>query len=63
MTNLQLHLDGKIDSYTSEHRIRCKNGSYKWLRDKGLVITRDKSGNPTRVVGIHSDITTRNDCL
>jgi len=59
MNELQLHLDGKTDSYISEHRIRCKNGRYKWIYDSGRVITRDENGHPVRVVGTHSDITTR----
>lgn len=59
MEDLQRHLDGKTDCYINEHRMRCKNGHYKWIRDSGLVITRDEHGKPIRLVGTHADITTR----
>ncbi|WP_326494500.1 MULTISPECIES: PAS domain-containing protein [Achromobacter] len=37
---MQDHFDGKTDSYEVEHRIRCKDGSYKWICSRGKVISR-----------------------
>ena len=59
MADLQPHLDGKTAVYTNEHRVRCKDGSYKWILDRGMVFTRDAEGRPLRVVGTHGDITER----
>ena len=59
MADLQLHLNGQTAAYINEHRICCKDGSYKWILDRGLVITRDAAGKPLRVVGTHSDISER----
>jgi diguanylate cyclase (GGDEF)-like protein/PAS domain S-box-containing protein len=59
MADLQSHLDGQTATYINEHRIRCKDGSYKWILDRGLVISRDATGEPLRVVGVHTDITER----
>ncbi|WP_438969795.1 bifunctional diguanylate cyclase/phosphodiesterase [Methylophaga sp.] len=59
MADLQPHLDGYKTNYTNEHRIRCKNGSYIWILDRGQVIKRDSAGKPIRVVGTHTDITER----
>jgi PAS domain S-box-containing protein len=59
MADVQRHLDGATPVYTNEHRCRCKDGSWKWILDRGLVIARDDTGKPVRMIGTHSDITTR----
>jgi PAS domain S-box-containing protein len=45
---MQDHFDGKTDSYEVEHRIRCKDGSYKWICSRGKVISRDAAGRAPR---------------
>jgi PAS domain S-box-containing protein len=57
--SLKMYLCGKRDSYSNEHRLLCKNGSYKWILVRGKVIERDESGYPKRIIGIHSDISAR----
>ena len=53
------HLDGKTDSYKSEHRIRCKDGTYKWFQDEGKVVKRDREGEALRLIGTNKDISAR----
>jgi PAS domain S-box-containing protein len=53
------HLEGKSPIYTSEHRVQCKDGTYKWVLDRGQVIEWTKDGKPLRVIGTYSDITRR----
>ncbi|WP_445735726.1 sensor histidine kinase [Mariniflexile sp.] len=51
------HLKGLKPLYTNEHRILCKDGTYKWISDKGKITERDQDGNATRIIGTHVDIT------
>ncbi len=51
------HLSGETPVYANEHRVRCKDGRYKWILDRGVVVSRAADGTPLRVVGTHTDIT------
>lgn len=55
---VQAHLDGITEHYVCEYRIRCKDGSLKWILARGKAI-RDDNGAPLRMIGAHSDITSR----
>ncbi len=54
---VQDYFDGKIPVYLTEHRVSCKDGGYKWILDRGIVVSRDADGNPLRMIGTHTDIT------
>jgi len=56
---VQRYLDGKIPNYVTEYRVLCKDGSYKWILDRGTVISRGEDGKPLRMIGTYSDITER----
>ena len=55
---IQEHFAGKTPFYESEHRVLCKDGTYKWILDRGQALL-DESGNVTRMAGSHTDITLR----
>ncbi|MEA3083663.1 MAG: hypothetical protein QOC89_1360 [Paraburkholderia sp.] len=54
---MQAHFESRTDSYAVEHRIRCKDGSYKWICSRGKVVNRDSEGRALRMVGTTTDIT------
>lgn len=45
--------------YEQEFRMRAKDGSYHWILSRGQVVECDASGNPSRLVGTHIDLTER----
>jgi PAS domain S-box-containing protein len=53
------HLTGQEAYYSSEHRLRAKDGTWRWVLDRGQVMERDANGVPTRMAGTHMDITDR----
>ncbi|MGC4097628.1 MAG: PAS domain S-box protein [Nitrospira sp.] len=40
-----------------EYRMRCKDGSYKWVQERRKILSRYKDGKPLRILGSHTDIT------
>lgn len=52
------YLSGRIASYQLEHRLRHKNGTYRWIHSVA-VLQRDEAGRPRRLTGSHVDITER----
>ncbi|GEM_PF-2471305 len=57
--DINKHLLGKTDQYVNEHRMLCKNNTYKWVLDRGKIIDYDEKNIPVRMIGIHSDISER----
>jgi diguanylate cyclase (GGDEF)-like protein/PAS domain S-box-containing protein len=53
---MRAHFEGKTDSYEVEHRILCKDGSYKWICSRGKVVSRDEAGRALRMMGTTTDI-------
>ncbi len=58
MQLIQDHFAKKTPFYISEHRMSCKDGSYKWILDRGQALW-DEQGNLVRMAGSHTDITDR----
>ncbi|MDP1648897.1 MAG: PAS domain-containing protein [Rubrivivax sp.] len=51
------HFAGRTPAYVNEHRVLCKDGQWKWILARGIVISRDAAGRPLRMIGTHTDIT------
>jgi PAS domain S-box-containing protein len=56
---IKRHISGEVPQYVSEYRILRRDGSYKWILDRGMVMSRDQDGKPLRVMGTHTDISDR----
>lgn len=52
------HLRGETDSYENIHRIRHRDGHWRWHLERGMAV-HDAHGNAVRMVGTNSDITER----
>jgi len=50
------YMEGQIDSYTVDYRMRTRLGHYIWVRSKGIA-TRDEDDNVVRITGALTDIT------
>ncbi len=54
---LSQHLSGETPIYIAEYRLRARNGTWRWILDRGRVVHRDEGGQPLRMIGTHTDVT------
>jgi diguanylate cyclase (GGDEF)-like protein/PAS domain S-box-containing protein len=57
-TKLADHREGRIPVFEDEHRIRHKDGVYRWVLSRGFAV-RDASGHAYRMAGAQTDVTDR----
>jgi PAS domain S-box-containing protein len=55
---LDRHLSGADAHFEVAYRFRHRKGHYLWILSRGLAV-RNREGQPTRIVGTHSDISER----
>jgi diguanylate cyclase (GGDEF)-like protein/PAS domain S-box-containing protein len=53
---LNATLNGRKSNYSVECRVQCRNGTWKWMLTRGMVISRSEAGEPLRMVGTQTDI-------
>jgi PAS domain S-box-containing protein len=53
------HADGLAPIYEHEYRARARDGSWRWIAERGRIVERAADGRPLRMVGTLSDITQR----
>jgi PAS domain S-box-containing protein len=58
LSALRAYLAGRQPEYAQEFRLRHKNGQYRWMYTRGVVL-RDPSGRQMHMIGCHLDITER----
>ncbi|HZV98267.1 MAG TPA: EAL domain-containing protein [Methylophilaceae bacterium] len=57
--SLQACLRGETPSYICEYRVQCKDGSWKWILTRGVIVERDAFQRPLRMSGTKTDISER----
>ena len=55
------YINSTRKNYVNEHRMLCKDGTYKWVLDRGIIIKRDENNNPLFMIGTYTDISKRKD--
>ena len=55
-SELMAHQNGTTDHFHSEHRVRHKDGAFRWVLARGIA-SRDASGRTIRMAGSLTDIT------
>ena len=56
-----VYFAGAKPNYANERRMQCKDGRWKWILSRGMVVARDVQGQPLRMIGTHTDITERHE--
>ena len=56
---VQNYLNGEVDSFEVEMRMRHKDGRYIFVRSRAFQVTNDDTGKIERLIGTHVDITLR----
>jgi PAS domain S-box-containing protein len=51
-------IERRLPTYAVEYRLRCRDGSYKWVISRGQALW-DEQGRPIRLVGSTGDISDR----
>jgi PAS domain S-box-containing protein len=59
MRLLEANFNGSSKTYAIEQRMRCKDGSWKWIVARGMVVEQDAQGRAVRIIGTHTDFSER----
>ena len=54
--DLNAHFNGCNSFFENTHRIKCYDGEYRWILSRGQTVSWDTEGNPLRIIGTHTDI-------
>lgn len=50
------HCTGRVDKFSTDARMRHRNGAWRWIRASGKITETDSAGKPKRISGIITDV-------
>jgi PAS domain S-box-containing protein len=56
---LAAHFRGETERFDFEYRMRCNDGSFKWIHSRGKLMEKSVTGAPVRIIGTHYDMSQR----
>ncbi|WP_263832594.1 PAS domain-containing protein [Sulfurospirillum oryzae] len=56
LNELAALFSGQNERYRNEHRMLCKDGTYRWVLDQGSIVEKNVDGIPVRIIGTYTDI-------
>jgi diguanylate cyclase (GGDEF)-like protein/PAS domain S-box-containing protein len=59
MEAYQAYTQEKNSALTTEYRIACNDGGWKWVLSRGVLVRRSEDGRPHRLIGMLTDISDR----
>lgn len=57
LQDIQAHLENRTAYYSNIHRLQHKDGTWRYILDRGRIVERDAAGKPLRFTGTHTDVT------
>ena len=57
LAHVEAHVAGEAPAIRIEHRLRCRDGSFRWILGQGKAMSRTPHGRALRLIGTHTDIT------
>ncbi len=58
-TRIESQLAGVASFIEPEHRVRARNGEWRWVYTRSKAVAAGSNGRPTRIIGTVQDITAR----
>lgn len=56
---IEKYLSGETPIYTCEFRTECRDGTWRWIEARGMLVSHTPDGGPLRMIGVHTDISER----
>jgi diguanylate cyclase (GGDEF)-like protein/PAS domain S-box-containing protein len=53
------YLSGEASIYSCEFRTKTRDGTWRWIQGRGMLVSQSPDGRPLRMIGVHTDISER----